>query len=96
MLILALMQLLFYFFITKVFPGNSEGPELPLQFLRKGSKKKNVDTSTIDDCLFQTDDDKQIAIKMMKVQKRFGKKFVLRNLSLDVYKNQITVLFGKN
>ncbi|KAF7277991.1 hypothetical protein GWI33_008987 [Rhynchophorus ferrugineus] len=37
-----------------------------------------------------------IGIQLENVSKEFNKKFVVRNLSLDIYKDQITVLLGHN
>lgn len=95
MLLLSLLQILFYFTITKFFHNNDQSPELPLQVLLKGFKKSKSKKLNFDDCLFETDDEKQTAIKFVKLNKKLGKKYVLKNFSLDVQKNQITVLFGE-
>lgn len=97
-------------YIEKVFPGDFGIPQpwyFPIQrFFKSLEKKSNVydesDASEADHPLCQPCDREEeptnlkIGIEIKNLSKKFGSKFAVKNLSLNLYEDQITVLLGHN
>lgn len=96
---------LLYFYLSHVFPGRCGTPKpfyfplMPSYYC--SSSKVNASENDSTDAVINADNATEVAVKirgLTKVFKKFrGRKNVaVNNLSLDIVKNQITVLLGHN
>lgn len=97
--------ILLYFYLSHVFPGKCGTPKpfyffLMPSYYRNGSKVVGSGDKT-SDTVINIDSSAEVAVKirgLTKVFKRFQarKNVAVNNLSIDILKNQITVLLGHN
>lgn len=100
--------ILLYFYLSHVFPGKCGTPK-PFYFpfmpsyycYGSGSKVDSSSSDQNSDTVINVENSGDVAVKirgLTKVFKRFrGKKnYAVNNLSIDILKNQITVLLGHN
>lgn len=98
--------ILLYFYLSHVFPGQCGTPK-PFYFILmpsyycSSSKVKSLSAGDHTDTVIDVDNNADVAVKirgLTKVFKKFrGRKTVaVNNLSLNILKNQITVLLGHN
>jgi len=105
------LQMLLTFYIEKVFPGDygiAKPWFFPVKSIYKIINKNSqysFDDSEITDAsqlLCRPADQEEepinlrIGIKIRNLSKKFGNKVAVKNLSLNLYENQITVLLGHN
>lgn len=100
--------ILLYFYLSHVFPGKCGTPK-PFYFIflpsyycyRSGSRVDSSGSDQNSDTVINVENSVDVAVKirgLTKVFKKFrGKKnYAVNNLSIDILKNQITVLLGHN
>lgn len=97
--------ILLYFYLSHVFPGRCGTPKpfyfplMPSYYC--SSSKVNASANGDNDAVINIDSSAEVAVKirgLTKVFKKFRgrKNIAVNNLSLDIVKNQITVLLGHN
>lgn len=94
-----------FFYLSHVFPGKCGTPKpfyfplMPSYYCNRSKVNTTADNST--DAVINVDSAAEVAVKirgLSKVFKKFRqrKNVAVNNLSLDILKNQITVLLGHN
>lgn len=101
----SVISLFLYFYIVNVWPGQYGIRQSPLFFFQKSYYVPNrVDVKNEVQALnFGSDGfenfqylNQSAVVRIRNLTKTYGKHTVVKNLSMDIYKNQITVLLGHN
>lgn len=102
----SLVYILLYFYLSHVFPGKCGTPRpfyFPLMpsYYCSGRSKVDASSDQNSDTVINIENGVEVAVKirgLTKVFKKFRgrKNIAVNNLSLDILKNQITVLLGHN
>lgn len=94
------VQLLAIFYVEKVFPGKFGSPEpwyFPVKrFLKKSEKNfEEYEMSSNNENFEDEQRNLKVGIRVEKLTKKFQSVPVVKNFSLNVFEDQITVLLGK-
>lgn len=103
MLVALGIHLLLMVYFENVFPGNIGVPKpwhYPVtSFMQKSSEKPSIVNTEANSKQhdFEVDpSDSRAGIEILNLSKTFGSSTVVKNLSLDIFEDQITVLLGHN